>query len=169
MIFSHLFTRFLAPSQVVITGFLNHQSTEVLLTGDASKPPFFTLQLGRFHKPQNSGVLIQSTLKSNGFSSKIYPSQVFQQKLLWFDQFSTKKPLVLCFSGFNPSRMGQFQPKTRFTCIPRACIVTKTKQNKYMGVSKNRGTPKSSILIWFSIINHPFWGTPIFGNIHIQF
>ena len=26
------------------------------------------------------------------------------------------------------------------------------------------GTPKSSILIGFSIINHPFWGTPIFGN-----
>ena len=34
----------------------------------------------------------------------------------------------------------------------------------YMGVSKNRGTPKSSILIGFSIINHPFWGTPVFGN-----
>ncbi len=29
-----------------------------------------------------------------------------------------------------------------------------------MDVSKNRGTPKSSILIWFFIINHPFWGTP---------
>ena len=36
-----------------------------------------------------------------------------------------------------------------------------------MGVSKNRGTPRSSILIGFSIINHPFWGTPIFGNTHI--
>ena len=36
-----------------------------------------------------------------------------------------------------------------------------------MGVSKNRGTPKSSILIGFSIINHPFWGTSIFGNTHI--
>ena len=33
-----------------------------------------------------------------------------------------------------------------------------------MGVSLNCGTPKSSILIGFSIINHPFWGTPIFGN-----
>ena len=29
------------------------------------------------------------------------------------------------------------------------------------------GTPKSSILIGFSIINHPFWDTPIFGNTHI--
>ena len=35
-----------------------------------------------------------------------------------------------------------------------------------MGVSLNGGTPKSSILIGFSI-NHPFWGTPIFGNTHI--
>ena len=32
----------------------------------------------------------------------------------------------------------------------------------YMGVSKNRGTPKSSILIGVSIINHPFWGYPYF-------
>ena len=36
------------------------------------------------------------------------------------------------------------------------------------GVSTNNGTPKSSILIGFSIINHPFWGTPIFGNTHIE-
>ena len=27
-----------------------------------------------------------------------------------------------------------------------------------MDVSENSGTPKSSILIGFSIINHPFWG-----------
>ena len=31
-----------------------------------------------------------------------------------------------------------------------------------MDVSENSGTLKSSILIGFSIINHPFWGTPIF-------
>ena len=37
----------------------------------------------------------------------------------------------------------------------------------YMGVSKNRGTPKSSIFVGFSIINHPFWGATIFGNTHI--
>ena len=36
-----------------------------------------------------------------------------------------------------------------------------------MRVSENSGTPKSSILIGFSIINHPFWGIPIFGNTHI--
>ena len=37
----------------------------------------------------------------------------------------------------------------------------------YMDDSENSGTPKSSILIGFSIINHPFWGIPIFGNTHI--
>ena len=38
----------------------------------------------------------------------------------------------------------------------------------HLCASKNRGTPKSSILIRFSIINHPFWGTPISGNIHLE-
>ena len=38
----------------------------------------------------------------------------------------------------------------------------------YMDVSENSGTPKSSILIGFSIINHPFWGTRVFGNTHIH-
>ena len=37
-----------------------------------------------------------------------------------------------------------------------------------MDVAENSGTPKSSILIGFSIINHPFWGTTILGNTHIS-
>jgi len=41
------------------------------------------------------------------------------------------------------------------------------KSSKHMGVSENSGTPKSSTLIGFSNINHPFWGTTIFGNTHI--
>ena len=44
----------------------------------------------------------------------------------------------------------------------------KTTDGTDLGISKNRGTPKSSILIGFSIINPPFWGTPIFGNIHLH-
>ena len=50
------------------------------------------------------------------------------------------------------------------------CFFWENRQNKlgiYMGVSENSGTHKSSILIGFSIINHPFWGTAIFGNPHI--
>ena len=38
----------------------------------------------------------------------------------------------------------------------------------YLGVSLNGGTPKSFILIGFSIINHPFWGTTILVNPHIS-
>ena len=37
----------------------------------------------------------------------------------------------------------------------------------YLGVSKNRGIPKSFILIGFSLINHPFWDTPVFGHTHL--
>ena len=37
-----------------------------------------------------------------------------------------------------------------------------------MGVSENRGTPKSSILIGASILNHPSWGTTILGNPHME-
>ena len=43
-------------------------------------------------------------------------------------------------------------------------VVQETDVIDHLGVSKNSGTPKSSILIGFSIINHPFWGTTIFGN-----
>ena len=46
----------------------------------------------------------------------------------------------------------------------------KTRKIVDLGVSKNNGTPKSSISMGFSIINHPFWGTIIFGltPIYIQ-
>ena len=39
---------------------------------------------------------------------------------------------------------------------------TKRILDDHMDVSENSGTPKSSILIGFSIINHPFLGTPNF-------
>ena len=40
--------------------------------------------------------------------------------------------------------------------------------NLDVDVSENRGAPKPSILIGFSIINHPFWGTTIFGIHHVS-
>ena len=52
---------------------------------------------------------------------------------------------------------------------PRPLIPVLYKQgvSDYMDVSWNGGTPKSSILIGFFITNHPFWGTPIYGNPHM--
>ena len=38
----------------------------------------------------------------------------------------------------------------------------------FVVVSWNRGTPKSSILMGISIINQPFWGSPIYGNHHMD-
>ena len=61
--------------------------------------------------------------------------------------------------------------------IPRAACDEKNREGgqlgghwqlHQLGVSENRGTPKSSILIRFSTINHPFWGTPISGNIQLH-
>ena len=47
---------------------------------------------------------------------------------------------------------------------PGLTVLQKIKsQDPHMGVSKNRGTPKSSILIGFSITNHPFW-VPLFSE-----
>ncbi len=53
---------------------------------------------------------------------------------------------------------------------PNSLVLSMESRNlpNYMGVSKDNGTPKSSILTGFSIINPPLWDTPIFGNIHIS-
>ena len=59
-------------------------------------------------------------------------------------------------SAFRTSRRGVFAP-----VFLRWCVVFGILK---MCVSENSGTTKSSILIGFSIKNHPFWGTPIFGN-----
>ena len=53
--------------------------------------------------------------------------------------------------------------------VPGGCWNILRMWFQHMDVSENRGTPKSSILIGVSIINHPFWGIPIFGNTHIDF
>ena len=57
--------------------------------------------------------------------------------------------------------MGQFDDLEKVTPALTIGIVW------YLDVSENNGTPKSSILIGFSIIDHPFWGTSIFGNTHL--
>ena len=46
--------------------------------------------------------------------------------------------------------------------------LTKRVELLNLGVSKNGGTLKSSILIGFSSINHPYWGTTILGNPHLN-
>ena len=57
---------------------------------------------------------------------------------------------------------GRWDQQTKVTTSSLNCRVT-----NHLGVSLNGGTPKSSISIGFSIINHPFWGTTILGNTHL--
>ena len=48
------------------------------------------------------------------------------------------------------------------------CFFTRFKKGwkVYMGVSKNNGTPQIiNFNRVFQYFHHPFWGTPIFGNI----
>ncbi len=59
----------------------------------------------------------------------------------------------------QPRRVSKISDSNVFVSFTFSGIIVNV-----MGVSKNNGTPKSSILVGFSIINHPFWGTPIFGN-----
>ena len=61
---------------------------------------------------------------------------------------------------------GRNPAKNQLTCLK--IFVNNGGYFFHMDVSKNSGTPKSSILTGFSIINHPFCGTPIFGNTHIN-
>ena len=67
---------------------------------------------------------------------------------------------MILWSGFAIGRCMDFSGASRISCM----VI----ENSHGCQPKNRGkTPKSSILIGFSIINHPFWGTPIFGNTHM--
>ena len=66
-------------------------------------------------------------------------------------------------------RMSRLEIRLRYRARPHATptMTPSPAENKHdLDVSKNSGTPKSSIWIGFSIINHPFWGTLIFGNTH---
>ncbi len=71
-------------------------------------------------------------------------------------------------AGFLFARKYRIEDRFVNVCdVENIWTYEKTTKHSYVGVSKNRGTPKSSILIGFSIINHPFWDTTIFGNTHV--
>ena len=89
---------------------------------------------------------------SSDFATKRYHAK----RNLWFS-----KPKLKCRNYLQKFGEGWTWPAVQ------TCSSTEFLAVLYVGVSKNKGTPKSSILIGFSIINHPFWGTPIFGNTHV--
>ena len=77
-------------------------------------------------------------------------------------------------AGFQPSTVRRISCKTDLAHQQEGLVQHESpdreapKNDHDLGVSKNRGTPKSSILIGFSFVNHPFWGTTIFGSTHFS-
>ena len=78
----------------------------------------------------------------------------------WFD--GEKSTFVV--GGGSSKSVTSLRSSLRFRKPERAENWSLVSGKLFVGVSKNRGTPKSSILIEFSTINHPFWGTTIFGK-----
>ena len=80
-----------------------------------------------------------------------------------YKDYPANEPEEVYFA--NRAQMNQVEQMASYMATWYDCM--SWKGHTYMGVSLNGGTPKSSILIGFSIRNHPFWGTTIFGNIHV--
>ena len=100
-------------------------------------------------------------------------SRIFQNVMLVFNR-CIKQPLVVRASVAEvglPQVLARERVAGDCNSAPGGANLSycgDRKGSTEMGVSLNGGTPKSSSLIGFSIINHPFWGTPIFGNTQIE-
>jgi len=103
--------------------------------------------------------------------------QVF--KIQIFDALDLPKNqvIVYTYTGATPSVtlrrlsgvvLGKVAGSILQLALAVKCLGKQDGKRKHMGVSENSGTPKSSILIGFSIINYLFLGTSIFGNPHIN-
>ena len=79
------------------------------------------------------------------------------EKKGWMYLHQHDSPPTVC--GSNKKLGGVLQ---RHECWISGSTIT------VLGVSKKNKTSKSSFLIRFSIISHPFWSTPIFGNTHMK-
>ena len=85
---------------------------------------------------------------------------------LKFNRDTTTKSLGKRMKKMHPRKLTW---NLKITCLKRKVIFQTFIVGFHVGVSKNSDIPKSSILIGFSIINHPFLGTPIHGNTHVHF
>ena len=146
---------------------------------------FFRYTLENSHsEPENHPTLeirknhLNQTFMTLGFKSFIFKGSIYPISL---DPCVSKRGLFPPThpNGFQRHRANGIQGGNTSTLPQKTIQKTESKQKGHLGntmklknchvrISKNRGTPKSSILIGFSIINHPFWGTIIFGNTHVM-
>ena len=90
---------------------------------------------------------------------------MYRKTWLSFRQACTSFWLLICNLVCFFSCFGMWISKER---IQLSKVWWGFRSRSHVDVSKKSGTPKSSILIGFSFINHPFRGTPIFGNTHVE-
>ena len=104
------------------------------------------------HSSRTPGVMIQMP---NGGHLPVFARNSWQEaRFLWKNNLKT--------NGERNLKMIRFQKESPLSGVHF--------QVPYGCWTKNRfGAPKSWILIGFSIIKHPFWGTPNFGNTHVNF
>ena len=88
------------------------------------------------------------------------------------------KPDFMLSCPFSPLILGEFsltlaalvicfQTKNHNSISWASCCHVGLPQGSIWVFPKIMVPPNHPILIGFSLINHPFWGTTIFGNIHI--
>ena len=126
-------------------------SQEKVLNKTVSKPSAFASWLcpKRAYSPSTGGFLIDSLQPT-----KLLPFSRVNSRTAWAHD-----------GGFSSTWWSYLKRPRGRGRVSRVCFLESRLDS--LGVSKNSGTPKSSILIGFSIIKHPFWGTTIFGNTHI--
>ena len=128
-------------------------------------------------------VKLPRSLKTYTLSTAHNFTRINQKDSKWFpSKFCLGHPSVIWVLGLSfPNRIVCATPEQSLKILSKSGELTLPFQFllrkeasfskqlffQHVGVSKNNGTPKSSILIGFSIINHPFWGTSIFGNTHV--
>ena len=84
----------------------------------------------------------------------VQPSTVFRPESFFSGALSFHRKWINCQPGLEKKNGGYDMYFSAFRMT-------------YGCFQKYGETPKSSNLIGFSIINHPFWGAIIFGNTHI--
>ena len=108
----------------------------------------------------NSIMDLGLTCHTSGWSLKISESDVF---VFFFGDVVRVKEKWKCM----PQRKPHLAPTVQLKMLQKSQRSLVSIEMFDMDVSENSGTPKSSILIGFSMRNHPFWGIPIFGTTHM--
>ena len=109
--------------------------------------------------PQNHGLENVTPFKYGNFWLNFWVYVIMLTSTVLISALASWERVVVIIPWYNP-------PKKRY---PKQPTSSPFFHFSNMGVSVNGGFSRQIIhlIIGFSIINHPFWGTTIFGNTHM--